>query len=121
MFFFPKTIKLCVILFFFKKKKQDDDKVDAKPDEKGDEGSASKSSKETETKMDVDSNANDNQQDESQCFPSGKFKLVSVLTHKGRTADSGHYVAWVLQGEKWVSSYMYICACVQQKGIVDFF
>jgi len=26
---------------------------------------------------------------------SGDYELVSVLTHKGRTADSGHYVAWV--------------------------
>jgi ubiquitin carboxyl-terminal hydrolase 14 len=25
----------------------------------------------------------------------GFFDLVSVLTHKGRSADSGHYVSWV--------------------------
>lgn len=32
----------------------------------------------------------------------GNFELVAVLTHKGRTADSGHYVAWVHQkGDQW--------------------
>jgi hypothetical protein len=27
----------------------------------------------------------------------GKYELAAVLTHKGRSADSGHYVAWVKQ------------------------
>ncbi|KAG2501327.1 hypothetical protein HYH03_001119 [Edaphochlamys debaryana] len=27
----------------------------------------------------------------------GKYGLVGIVTHKGRTADSGHYVAWVKQ------------------------
>ena len=27
----------------------------------------------------------------------GKYELMAVLTHKGRSADSGHYVAWVRQ------------------------
>ena len=31
----------------------------------------------------------------------GIYDLVAVLTHKGRSADSGHYVAWVKQ-EKWL-------------------
>lgn len=36
--------------------------------------------------------------------PAGKYELVGVVTHKGRTADSGHYVAWVKQadGATWV-------------------
>lgn len=29
--------------------------------------------------------------------PTGFYDLVAVLTHKGRSADSGHYVAWVKQ------------------------
>jgi ubiquitin carboxyl-terminal hydrolase 14 len=29
--------------------------------------------------------------------PTGFYDLVSVLTHKGRSADSGHYVSWVKQ------------------------
>ncbi|GAA0139885.1 hypothetical protein Leryth_003128 [Lithospermum erythrorhizon] len=33
----------------------------------------------------------------------GVYDLVAVLTHKGRSADSGHYVAWVKQDSgKWV-------------------
>ena len=33
----------------------------------------------------------------------GKYELVGLVTHKGRTADSGHYVAWVKQADaKWV-------------------
>ena len=25
----------------------------------------------------------------------GNYELIAVLTHKGRTSDSGHYVGWV--------------------------
>ncbi len=33
----------------------------------------------------------------------GKYELFGVLTHKGRSADSGHYTAWVKQSEGvWV-------------------
>lgn len=34
----------------------------------------------------------------------GRYDLIAVLTHKGRTLDSGHYVAWVKQGgeDVWV-------------------
>uniref|UniRef100_A0A0D6QSB9 ubiquitinyl hydrolase 1 n=1 Tax=Araucaria cunninghamii TaxID=56994 RepID=A0A0D6QSB9_ARACU len=33
----------------------------------------------------------------------GIYNLVAVLTHKGRSADSGHYVAWVKQENgKWI-------------------
>lgn len=34
----------------------------------------------------------------------GKYQLAAVLTHKGRSADSGHYVAWVRQpdGKSWM-------------------
>jgi ubiquitin carboxyl-terminal hydrolase 14 len=35
--------------------------------------------------------------------PAGKYKLTGVLTHKGRSADSGHYVAWTRQKDgSWV-------------------
>lgn len=35
--------------------------------------------------------------------PTGRYELTAVLTHKGRTADSGHYVAWVKQSDgTWV-------------------
>jgi ubiquitin carboxyl-terminal hydrolase 14 len=33
----------------------------------------------------------------------GRYQLSAVLTHKGRSADSGHYVAWVRQADgTWV-------------------
>eukprot|EP00892_Ulva_mutabilis_P003323 jgi/Ulvmu1/1362/UM011_0090.1 len=33
----------------------------------------------------------------------GRYNLLAVLTHKGRTPDSGHYVAWVKQEDGiWV-------------------
>lgn len=36
-------------------------------------------------------------------FPAGKYELQGVLTHKGRSADSGHYVSWVKQQDgSWV-------------------
>ncbi|KAL6784342.1 hypothetical protein ACKKBG_A05775 [Auxenochlorella protothecoides x Auxenochlorella symbiontica] len=32
-----------------------------------------------------------------------RYELCGVLTHKGRSADSGHYVAWVKQGDgRWI-------------------
>ena len=33
----------------------------------------------------------------------GNYELVGVITHKGRSTDSGHYVAWVqYKGESWL-------------------
>mmetsp|Transcript_4647 Transcript_4647/g.12011 ORF Transcript_4647/g.12011 Transcript_4647/m.12011 type:complete len:154 (+) Transcript_4647:210-671(+) len=34
---------------------------------------------------------------------SGMYELVAVLTHRGRAADSGHYVGWVKEkGDRWI-------------------
>eukprot|EP00181_Compsopogon_caeruleus_P004899 CAMPEP_0184682304 /NCGR_PEP_ID=MMETSP0312-20130426/6750_1 /TAXON_ID=31354 /ORGANISM="Compsopogon coeruleus, Strain SAG 36.94" /LENGTH=468 /DNA_ID=CAMNT_0027133891 /DNA_START=187 /DNA_END=1590 /DNA_ORIENTATION=+ len=34
---------------------------------------------------------------------SGTYELIAVLTHQGRTLDSGHYIAWVKQAhDLWV-------------------
>lgn len=32
----------------------------------------------------------------------GVYELCAVLTHKGRAADTGHYVAWVKEDDKWM-------------------
>lgn len=33
----------------------------------------------------------------------GRYELIGVLTHKGRSADSGHYVSWVKQEDgQWI-------------------
>eukprot|EP01118_Nematostelium_gracile_P018856 TRINITY_DN8525_c0_g1_i1.p1 TRINITY_DN8525_c0_g1~~TRINITY_DN8525_c0_g1_i1.p1 ORF type:complete len:475 (-),score=155.12 TRINITY_DN8525_c0_g1_i1:20-1444(-) len=35
--------------------------------------------------------------------PTGQYELFAVLTHKGRMADAGHYVAWVKESnDKWL-------------------
>ncbi|KAF9197608.1 Ubiquitin carboxyl-terminal hydrolase 14 [Haplosporangium sp. Z 27] len=31
--------------------------------------------------------------------PSGQYELAAVLTHIGRTADSGHYIGWTKKGD----------------------
>lgn len=34
---------------------------------------------------------------------SGYYTLQAVLTHRGRSSSSGHYVGWVRQsGDKWI-------------------
>ena len=34
---------------------------------------------------------------------SGYYELQAVLTHKGRSSNSGHYVAWVKhKGDTWI-------------------
>lgn len=39
----------------------------------------------------------------SPACPTGRYELVAVLTHKGRSADSGHYVAWVREDDgTWI-------------------
>jgi ubiquitin carboxyl-terminal hydrolase 14 len=47
----------------------------------------------------------------------GKYELIAVLTHKGRSADSGHYVAWVRQeGGYSVKEALYPKGKAQAKG-----
>jgi ubiquitin carboxyl-terminal hydrolase 14 len=49
------------------------------------------------------SNTTTTQEDDKDMEFTGVYDLVAVLTHKGRSADSGHYVAWVKQESgKWV-------------------
>ncbi|XP_010545625.1 PREDICTED: ubiquitin carboxyl-terminal hydrolase 6 isoform X2 [Tarenaya hassleriana] len=77
--------------------------------------SAKNSSKDNDVKMaDAEGSSNgsresstDNQQEgapsEREAHMTGIYDLVAVLTHKGRSADSGHYVAWVKQESgKWI-------------------
>ena len=33
---------------------------------------------------------------------SGWYTLKAVLTHQGRSADAGHYIAWTKNEDKWV-------------------
>ena len=36
-------------------------------------------------------------------IPTGRYLLISLITHKGRSSDSGHYIGWtMLKDDKWV-------------------
>uniref|UniRef100_A0A1J3JGT6 ubiquitinyl hydrolase 1 n=1 Tax=Noccaea caerulescens TaxID=107243 RepID=A0A1J3JGT6_NOCCA len=73
--------------------------------------SAKSSSKSDDVKMTVAEGSSNgsgesstgDQQGGGSSHMTGIYDLVSVSTHKGRSADSGHYVAWVKQESgKWV-------------------
>ena len=54
---------------------------------------------------------------------SGYYELKAVLTHKGRSSNSGHYVAWVKNEKKqgmhaYIYVYIYICVYMHvYKGV----
>eukprot|EP01119_Soliformovum_irregulare_P008747 TRINITY_DN21855_c0_g1_i1.p1 TRINITY_DN21855_c0_g1~~TRINITY_DN21855_c0_g1_i1.p1 ORF type:complete len:520 (+),score=183.02 TRINITY_DN21855_c0_g1_i1:54-1613(+) len=62
---------------------------------------AKKPKTEKSDKMEVDSKPKDEAEEQADYDPltfkneTGFYELSAVLTHKGRSADSGHYVAWV--------------------------
>jgi ubiquitin carboxyl-terminal hydrolase 14 len=36
-------------------------------------------------------------------IPTGRYQLIAVLTHQGRSSDAGHYIAWTnKKDDKWV-------------------
>lgn len=38
-----------------------------------------------------------------QGLDTGAYELIGVVTHKGRSADGGHYIGWVhASGEDWI-------------------
>ncbi|KAH9664815.1 ubiquitin carboxyl-terminal hydrolase 6 [Citrus sinensis] len=64
------------------------------------EGSASNGSGESSVASSQDGVTTDT---DKETHLTGIYDLVAVLTHKGRSADSGHYVAWVKQESgKWI-------------------
>eukprot|EP00915_Cephaloidophora_sp_WS-2016_P001067 GHVH01001474.1.p1 GENE.GHVH01001474.1~~GHVH01001474.1.p1 ORF type:complete len:532 (-),score=100.52 GHVH01001474.1:79-1674(-) len=36
----------------------------------------------------------ESEEDPEVTYPDGSYSLIGIITHEGRTADSGHYVAW---------------------------
>ena len=41
--------------------------------------------------------------DGQEMIPTGRYQLIAVLTHKGRSSESGHYIGWVhKKDEKWL-------------------
>lgn len=38
-----------------------------------------------------------------QGLDTGSYELVAMITHKGRSADGGHYISWVhASGDDWL-------------------
>ncbi|KAJ3671194.1 hypothetical protein LUZ60_008620 [Juncus effusus] len=83
------------VKFGLKTDKKDNDKKDDVPKSEG------TSSNEGGEAMNIDAALSNNNDNKAQL--TGIYDLVAVLTHKGRSADSGHYVAWVKQDNgKWI-------------------
>lgn len=81
-----------------KKKNQDDAELEA--ERKAAEGNASSStaadkSGDVEMKP-ADADVDMKPSDDIEVLDTGYYELVSIVSHKGRTADGGHYVAWAL-------------------------
>lgn len=39
----------------------------------------------------------------NQGLDNGHYQLIGVVTHKGRSADGGHYIGWVhASGDDWI-------------------
>jgi ubiquitin carboxyl-terminal hydrolase 14 len=43
-----------------------------------------------------------NNPENKEMIPTGRYQLVAVVTHQGRSSESGHYIGWVHKaGDKW--------------------
>lgn len=49
--------------------------------------------------MEDDKEEEENKNVLPQNVSTGNYKLIAVITHKGRVADAGHYVGWVRVGD----------------------
>jgi len=50
----------------------------------------------------------------------GSYQLIAVVTHKGRSSDSGHYVGWVHKaGDDWLQYDDDIVTEVKIEQILD--
>ena len=55
-----------------------------------------------------------------QGLDTGAYELVGVVTHKGRSADGGHYIGWVhASGEDWIECDDDICTAVKTEDIMN--
>jgi ubiquitin carboxyl-terminal hydrolase 14 len=77
-------------------------------------------------KMDVDKDGKETAQKQEQAqdsasmIPTGKFQLISVLTHQGRSSESGHYIGWAHQkGDLWVKYDDDVISYVKTQDILD--
>ena len=67
----------------------------------GKEETIAEASKGGVSKMEVDDSTT--VKEVKPCGSTGMYQLNGVVTHKGRSADSGHYIGWVRQGgDDWL-------------------
>ncbi|RVW51871.1 Ubiquitin carboxyl-terminal hydrolase 6 [Vitis vinifera] len=113
----PRYLTIQFVRFFWKRESNQKAKIlRILRDEEGKKlGLKNSASKDNDVKM-ADAEGSSNRSGESSLATSdegvptdkethltGIYDLVAVLTHKGRSADSGHYVAWVKQESgKWI-------------------
>eukprot|EP01060_Flectonema_neradi_P024934 TRINITY_DN337_c3_g1_i1.p1 TRINITY_DN337_c3_g1~~TRINITY_DN337_c3_g1_i1.p1 ORF type:complete len:512 (+),score=141.51 TRINITY_DN337_c3_g1_i1:48-1538(+) len=76
-------------------KKEEEKKDETKDDEKEKEGG--------QTPMEVDDPSTAPAVEEKPANDNGYYELCGIVTHRGRTADSGHYIGWRKQKNgKWL-------------------
>jgi len=82
-----------------------------KEDKDAEMKAAAKKAKDDPNKMEVDAPSTDSNMetdpfefaDDPNSNNSGYYELTAVLTHKGRSSSSGHYVGWVRhKGDEWL-------------------
>ena len=45
----------------------------------------------------------DNVQPGQNMIPTGRYQLISLVTHQGRSSESGHYIGWAhKKGDTWI-------------------
>jgi len=53
-------------------------------------------------------------------IPTGRYQLVSLVTHQGRSSDSGHYIGWTHKiGDKWTKYDDDVISTVDVSEILD--
>ena len=56
--------------------------------------------------------------DDTKC--TGKYRLFGVITHKGRSSESGHYISWIQhKGESWIKFDDDIVTKVKEEEITN--
>ncbi|KAI6173261.1 Ubiquitin carboxyl-terminal hydrolase [Aphelenchoides besseyi] len=93
----PAHLTIQMVRFFYKEKDQEyeDNKIEEQRAAKLKEGKQI-------VKKEAEEFAPSSFKDDPGSCNSGFYQLNAIITHKGRSSNSGHYVAWIrLQGDKW--------------------
>lgn len=53
-------------------------------------------------------------------IPTGRYQLIAVVTHQGRSSDSGHYIGWIhRKDDKWVKFDDDVVSYVKLQDILE--